>query len=63
MSTYGLIAKTANNTFTIDGSSSNYSGLQAQAEVSGSPSSIAAGELFLDVKPQVLALLLHRAPL
>ena len=53
MSTYGLIAKTANNTFTIDGSSSNYSGLQAQAETSvsnGSSVSIAAGELFFGRK-------------
>ena len=50
MSTYGLIVKTANNTFTIDGSSSNYSGLQAQAEVSGSPSSVGAGELFFGRK-------------
>ena len=31
---YGLIARTANDTFTIDGSSSNYRSLQAQAEQS-----------------------------
>lgn len=47
---YGLIAKTANDTFTIDGSSSNYRSLQAQAEVSGSPSSVGAGELFFGRK-------------
>ena len=45
---YGLIAKTANDTFTIDGSSSNYRSLQAQADEplsSGDTFGASAGEL------------------
>lgn len=53
MATYGLEAKTANDTFIIDGSSSNYRSLQPQAETSvndGDSVSIAAGELFFGRK-------------
>ena len=45
---YGLIAKTANDSFTIDGSSSNYRSLQPQAEQSvsnGGTFGAGAGEL------------------